>query len=376
MRTPAFMKTIQFRLTLWYSLFLILLLCSLMMGINLVMRHYGALTPGFTPQTTTEIQTWIEAHQGEIGQIIEDLRHYSMIGALIVIVLGTVGGYFLSGMMLRPVDRVSSLAERISYKNLRERLNYKGPNDEIKRLADTFDSMLARLDSAAESQKQFIQDASHELRTPIAIAFTNIEVLEMNNKATKKDYQKLLDILKPSLERMNNINNNLLILSEGTSSKSGWSKVEMVSLITEMVNEVKTSASVANINIEWTPPTSEIAVYGDDMHMKQALFNLIDNAIKYNRSGGSIRLSAHTEDKTAVFEVADTGIGIAAEDLPRIFNRFFRVDKSRSRERGGSGLGLAIVKKIVEEHDGTISADSTLGHGSTIRISLPRYQSI
>ena len=174
--------------------------------------------------------------------------------------LGAVGGYFLSGIMLKPVGLVSSLAERISYKNLRERLDYKGPNDEIKRLADTFDSMLARLDSAAESQKQFIQDASHELRTPIAIALTNIEVLEMNNKATKRDYQKLLDILKPSLERMNDINNNLLLLSEGTPSKSGWSRVEMVSLITEMFNEAKAAASVANINIEWAPPTSEITI--------------------------------------------------------------------------------------------------------------------
>ncbi len=137
-----------------------------------------------------------------------------------------------------------------------------------------------------------------------------------------------------------------------------------------------TAAKVANINIEWAPPTSEITIYGDDMHIKQALFNLIDNAIKYNRSGGSIRLSARTEDKTAVIEVADTGIGIAAEDLPWIFDRFFRVDKSRSRERGGSGLGLAIVKKIIEEHDGTISADSAQGHGSTFRISLPRYQPI
>jgi signal transduction histidine kinase len=198
----------------------------------------------------------------------------------------------------------------------------------------------------------------------------------MNNKATKRDYQKLLDILKLSLERMNNINNNLLILSEGTPSKSGWSRVEMVSLITEMVNEAKTVASVANINIEWAPPASEIAIYGDDMHIKQALFNLIDNAIKYNHSGGSIRLSVRTEDKTAIIEVADTGIGITAEDLPRIFDRFFRVDKSRSRDRGGSGLGLAIVKKIIEAHDGTISADSAPGHGSTFRISLLRYQSI
>ena len=149
---------------------------------------------------------------------MEDVRVYSGIGVLAAIIIGAFAIYFLSGLMLRPMDRVSSLASRISYTRLKERLNYRGPNDEIKRLSDTFDNMLSRLENAVESQKQFVQDASHELRTPIATAITNIEVLEMHDKVTVEDYQKLLKILKLSLDRMNNISNNLLLLSEDVNS--------------------------------------------------------------------------------------------------------------------------------------------------------------
>jgi signal transduction histidine kinase len=273
--------------------------------------------------------------------------------------------------MLTPVDRVSSLASRISHTNLKERIEHRGPEDEVKRLADTFDSMLERLESAFESQKQFVQDASHELRTPIAIAQTNIEVLEMERRATKEDYKQLVGILKQSLQRMNDINNNLLLLSEGTPSQSRWAGVDVISLLSEVYGEIRAEAKATGINLEWQPTDSNLSVRGDVMQLKQAMINLIDNAIKYNRPGGSVKLSTRADGQSVIIEVSDTGIGISAEDLPHVFERFFRVDKSRSRENGGSGLGLAIVKKIVEDHGGTVSTESAVGEGSTFRISLP-----
>jgi signal transduction histidine kinase len=355
MRLPVFMKTIRFRLTLWYVSFLILLVIAPIIGVNVAMWRYLSVLPTSGLQSAADLQSWSQV-------FFQDLRNYSAIGVGIVIVAGAIGGYFLSGIMLKPVNKVSQVAGRISYTNLKERLNYSGPSDEIKRLADTFDNMLARLDSAVDSQKQFIQDASHELRTPIATALTNIEVLEMNSEATMVDYQNLARVLKLSLERMSNISNSLLLLSEDVDSRLKWLKVNIAAVITEVVNEFTMDARREGISLIWHPPVSEVAILGDTFRIKQVIFNLLDNAIKYNRAGGSVSLTTHVEDRS-----------VAADDLPRIFDRFFRVDKSRSRLRGGSGLGLAIVKKIAEDHRGTVSLTSSPGRGSTFRLVLPAY---
>jgi signal transduction histidine kinase len=287
------------------------------------------------------------------------------------LILGVVGGYFLSGFMLQPVTRVSSLASRISHTNLKERIKHNGPDDEVKRLADTFDNMLERLEQAFESQKQFIQDASHELRTPIAIAQTNIEVLEMEEKATPEDYKQLVDVIKLSLKRMNDVNNNLLLLSEGTPAQSRWARVDVVKLLNEVYEETNAEARASSIDLEWQPPESRLFVCGDSMQLKQVMINLVDNAIKYNRSGGMVKLSAQIAADNIIIEVSDTGIGISPEDIDHVFDRFFRVEKSRSRDKGGSGLGLAIVRKIVEDHGGRVSLESKPGEGSTFSVILP-----
>jgi signal transduction histidine kinase len=303
---------------------------------------------------------------------LQDLRNYSLIGVGIVLILGVVGGYFLSGFMLQPVTRVSSLASRISHTNLKERIKHNGPDDEVKRLADTFDNMLERLEQAFESQKQFIQDASHELRTPIAIAQTNIEVLEMEEKATPEDYKQLVDVIKLSLKRMNDVNNNLLLLSEETPAQSRWARVDVVKLLNEVYEETNAEARASSIDLEWQPPESRLFVCGDSMQLKQVMINLVDNAIKYNLPGGMVKLSMQVDGNNIAIKVSDTGIGIPQEDLECVFDRFFRVEKSRSRDKGGSGLGLAIVKKIVEDHGGEVAAESRAGEGSTFSVILPK----
>ena len=372
MRMPAFTKSIHFKLTLWYSAILISLTILLIIGLNIAM-HQASIQPPimisqFAPgeHTPTEIFRLVTANQLNL------LRNYSIIGICCLMILGGVSIYFLSRKMLKPVDRVSSLAARISSTNLKERINYAGPDDEIKRLADTFDGMLGRLENSFESQKQFIQDASHELRTPIAIAQTNIEVLEMDDKVTVKDYERLMNILKMNLERMSTLSEKLLLLSESEQGKANWSTVELVPLLTELATEFKTKAGESGINLELAPIEQSIPVFGDAFRLKQALVNLVDNAIKYNRPGGEVRIYARAEDAQVVVEIKDNGIGISRSDQQRIFERFYRVDKSRSRAQGGSGLGLAIVKKIAEEHGGTVSVESTSGVGSTFRITLPR----
>ena len=373
MKTPSFFKTIRFRLTVWYSMFLVLILAILVIGVNIALVVTRPPIPTGFP-FPGDNQTYQHIVSEERARNMEDLRNYSLIGVVAVLFIGAVGGYFLSGFMLTPVDKVSSIASRISNTNLKERIRYKGPDDELKRLADTFDDMLGRLEEAFESQKRFVQDASHELRTPIAIAQTNIEVLEMEKSATKEDYKALVDILKSSLERMNDVSNSLLLLSEDPRSRAKWVPVDVNSLVGEAYEETRAGATAAGLKLTWKLQEPRPSVTGDTVRLKGAVINLLDNAVKYNKPGGTIDLSVRSENGRVVINVSDTGIGISADDLPYVFERFFRVDKSRSREKGGSGLGLAIVKKIAEDHGGTVSAESNPGTGSTFRIILPEFK--
>ncbi len=364
MKMHAFLRTIRFRLTLWYVSFLMIVVIALLIGLNLRVENISS-TPG-PSGSSSQVQA-----VPQDSSFKNYVRRDSILGAAIALVVGSVGIYFLSGTILKPIDRVTSLAKRSSYSNLKERLNYSGPNDEVKRLADTFDDMLGRLKNAADSQKQFIQDASHELRTPIATALTNIEVLEMNSAVTIEDYQELICVLKLSLDRMSSISNSLQLLSEDSDSMTRLEKVSILEVITNVVSEVEMEARRQGIIINWTPLAAEAVVLGDGFRLRQVIFNLVDNALKYNRPEGSVTITVSSEDRSVIIQVTDTGIGIADEDLPRVFDRFYRVDKSRSRQQGGSGLGLAIVKKVVEELQGTVSVESIPGQGSTFCVQLP-----
>ena len=372
-KLPLFMKTIRFQLALVYSVFLVWILVAMNIGIYTI--YTRSLTDISNLRTLyIDTATWRTMLQEERTESLNKLRNYSILGTGMVLVVGIIGGYLLASRMLRPVDRVSSLASRISDTNLKERIRHSGPDDEIKRLADTFDGMLGRLEHSFELQKQFIQDASHELRTPLAIAQTNIEVLEMEESATKEDYQQLVELLKMSMERINDVSNSLLVLSEGTVLPNHMVPVDMKVLLNEVYEETEVKVRTAGLQYDWCPCYEALSVRGDAMRLKQAVINLLDNAVKYNTEGGVVKMKAWREYDLAIIEVSDTGIGIAAVDLPHIFDRFFRVDKSRSRERGGSGLGLTIVKKIVEDHGGTVSVKSVDGHGSSFRIQLPVWK--
>ena len=372
-KLPLFMKTIRFQLALVYSVFLVWILVVMNIGIYTI--YTRSLTDISNLRTLySDTATWRTMLQEERAESLNKLRNYSILGTGMVLVVGIIGGYLLASRMLRPVDRVSSLASRISDTNLKERIRHSGPDDEIKRLADTFDGMLGRLEHSFELQKQFIQDASHELRTPLAIAQTNIEVLEMEENATKEDYQQLVELLKMSMERINDVSNSLLVLSEGTVLPNQMVRVDMKTLLNEVYEETEVKVRTAGLQYDWYPCEDALSVRGDAMRIKQAVINLLDNAVKYNTAGGVVKMKAWREDELAIIEVSDTGIGIAPVDLPHIFDRFFRVDKSRSRERGGSGLGLTIVKKIVEDHGGTVSVQSANEHGSSFRIQLPIWK--
>ena len=370
MRMPAFTKTIRFRLALWYSVTFLVLYILIIGGINLAVGRSVPSGPPPAPDPNMvqrDMARWEDLRDHQRTLVI-----YSAIGLAAVLVLGSVGSYLLAGRMLKPVDRVSALAGRISHTNLRERIHHQGPDDEVKRLADTFDEMLGRLEEAFESQRRFVQDASHELGTPIAVAHTNIEVLEMQDEKTIKDYEHLTDVLKMSLERMSSVNDSLQLLSQGEQARYHWAPVDVSLIVEEVVSEAASRAMSAGVHLAAQASEAGAWVKGDTMRLKQALMNLVDNAIKYNRPQGSVDVSVYSDETVVTVEVRDTGIGIPQSDLERVFDRFYRVDKSRSRSMGGSGLGLAIVKRIVEDHKGTVTVKSTLGEGSTFKVVLPR----
>jgi len=291
-------------------------------------------------------------------------------------VIGAAGGYLLSGRILKPVDNVASIAARISSTNLKERINHQGPQDEMKHLADTFDDMLARLDGAFEGQKQFIQDASHELKTPIAIALTNIEVMEMDSKATEKDYRHVMEVIKLSLDRLDRLSKKLLLLSVVEQNQPHESVVQINDLLQDISTEFGDIAKAAKLSIDLKPSSEQLPVAGDVFFLREAIGNLVDNAIKYSKPDTAITISAKKDSSQVIIEVRDNGIGIPKHDQQRIFDRFYRVEKSRSRDLGGTGLGLAVVKKIVENHKGTILLQSASGKGSTFTITLPLQQDI
>jgi two-component system, OmpR family, sensor histidine kinase ArlS len=369
-KAPVFIKTVGFRLTLWYIVFFFLLGALLIVGFNLTMEMARSDIP---PRFTDNPGPPMEIAQ-KVGESYRDyLVIYSWISLGCLLLLCGVGGYLLSKRMLKPVDYVSTLATRISTNNLKERINYQGPDDEMKRLADTFDSMLSRLEESFNAQNQFIQDASHELRTPIAIAQTNIDVIEMDKNPSNEDYKQLIEVLKLSTERMSQLSNKLLLLSKNQQQITEYSIIDIVSLVNDILKDIGTYAQKNRVNIVFETASEELQVKGDIFATKQAITNLIDNAIKYNRPDGTVKISARKDGQNAVIIVEDNGIGISEENQKHIFDRFFRVDKSRSRAQGGTGLGLAIVKEIIESHKGTITVKSELDAGSTFTISLPLY---
>ncbi len=362
------LRTFRFRLVAWFVGVTTLLVILMMVGIVSALNLTKEQDP---PPVIVDRQAWEERLAEQREEYMHDLKFYFTIGSAWVLLIGSAGMYVLSKELLKPIDDVTYLASRISHTNLKERINYRGPNDEIKRMADTFDSMLGRIEESFEQQQEFIQNASHELRTPIAIALTNIEVQEMDETPTVEEYRELTQTIKASLERMNAVNNNLLLLSEGNNPKMSFAPVDINTILNELIRETTNTASKSNITISPELSDKPIIINGDIMMLRQCFFNLIENAIKYNKENGTVTVRSYTDAMNASVIVSDNGIGIPKDALPYIFRRFYRVDKSRSRQKGGSGLGLAIVEKIVSLHGGTIHVESELDKGSSFTVILP-----
>jgi heavy metal sensor kinase len=303
------------------------------------------------------------------GAVLLELQSVSLIGLGIVTVLGGAGAYLAAGFALRPVQRVSKAAERISANTLHTRLAVDGPKDEIRELAEAFDTMLGRLERTFDLQGRFVADVAHELRTPLASLRTNLEIVSDDEHATLDDYRIMVATQERALVRLERLVADLLILATGEKPLS-QQEVTLGTLIEEVYSDLKHAADMKGVSF-YLSDEFEVVVHGDGSLLARTFSNLIENAIHYNRPGGTIAITLHRKDSWAVITVADTGVGIAQENLPHVFDRFYRVDSSRARHKGGAGLGLSIVATIVQRHGGHVQVESIPNTGTIFTVLLP-----
>ncbi len=306
-----------------------------------------------------------------IQNLLEHLRTQLLLGLPLVMAVAIAGGYLLIRRALAPVDQIARKAEQITQHNLSERLPVARTADELERLALSLNRMIARLDDAFLNSKRFIADASHELRTPLTVMRGELESLAQDARLAPESRETIGSVLE-EVERLAKIVEGLLAISrlDAGEAQAQWVQFDLAELAMTTADQMSLLAEDKKISIMCSV-ANRVLVQGDRARLKQVIVNLLDNAIKYTPEGGRVDLSIRMENGVAVLEVVDTGPGIPADALPRVFDRFFRVDQVRSRDLGGAGLGLSIVKSICTAHGGQVKAYSTVGEGSRFRVELP-----
>ncbi len=307
----------------------------------------------------------------ELSDALDNLFSIFLILIPIALAVSVGGGWFLAYTSLRPVDEITKTAREISAHNLEKRIPSRAIDDEIGRLTSTFNEMIERLSDSFNQIKQFSIDASHELRTPLTIMRGEVELALRSTKPVE-EYR---DILVSNLEeilRMVSIIENLLTLSKADVNKTEvtFERVNMRNLISELYEDSEVIAMRKDIHVNLSH-NEDVQIVGDNVRLRQLFLNLLDNAIKYTPEHGTVVFSSVRENGFVKVSVKDTGIGIPRDEQAKIFDRFYRVDKARSREMGGSGLGLSIVKWITDLHHGRVEVASSPGKGSTFTVYLP-----
>lgn len=305
-------------------------------------------------------------------KILDKLILISILGISIFLIAAITGGYFLAGKALSPIEKINTTAREISSSSLGQRIEEKNTDDEVGSLIVTLNQLFARLEKAFEREKQFTSDASHELRTPITVIRAQSEKILRRNDL-KEECEETLKIIKKQSDYMGHLIEQLLLLARSDSGKQIIEKEEfdINELVKIVAGEFSAVAENKNIKIITEQSSESISVLADQSMIIQLLLNLIDNAIKYTPKGGEVKIITEKNDGNLIIKIKDTGRGIPEEDQDNIFERFYRVDKSRSRKKGGTGLGLAICEWIVESHEGSINFESSAGIGTTFIIKLP-----
>jgi heavy metal sensor kinase len=289
-----------------------------------------------------------------------------------LVVLASLAGYWLSGRALAPVNAIIRTARGVGVQNLSSRLAVPPASDELRRLSETLNAMLGRIEASVKRITQFTADASHDLRTPVALIRTSAE-LALRRSRTEEEYRETLSRILATSEETTHLIENLLTLAraDAGAAELHFEDLDLVPHLERIAAEAGILAASKGIQVSSELAAGPVRVSADPAAIERLLLIVVENAVKYTPSGGKIALNLSNGAGSARIEVRDSGIGISGKDLPHIFERFYRADQARSRETGGSGLGLAIAHWIVDLHGGLIEAESASGNGSVFRITLP-----
>lgn len=383
---PPIFKSIRFRLSLTYAL-AVFVAGSLLIGgsylwqVNqldepvIVIKGRMQLVHHATGQQFDIVLTDSDPREEVLRALeynaylraVDNLKVSSLValGLLFVVAFGT--GWLLAGWALRPVQRMVTVSRDITATDLSRRIDLPGPADEMKQLADTFDAMLERLQASFEGQRRFVQDASHELRNPLAVARTNLELALTDPDADVEQLRSAGQVAMRSTERMSVLVDDLLEQARSGVPEVTRSDIDLVATVGDIVDDYGPAARARDLSLSMVAPMAPLPLRADAAAVRRAIGNLVSNAVKFAPTGTAISVTVARSDREAVVEVTDQGPGIPQADQRSVFERFWRGDTSTA----GTGLGLSIVQQIAERHGGSVSVNSIEGTGSTFVLRLP-----
>jgi len=326
----------------------------------------------FKAADRTQFLIEVAAPYNQIEAVLRGLLLTFALGLPLIVAVAIGGGYLLMRRALRPVDEIRQKAAQITSRNLSERLPVVHTGDELERLATDLNHMIERLEESFQQINRFSADASHELRTPLTVLQGELEAMAEKEHSLPAEVRETIGSALEETQRLAKIVESLLAISrlEAGEARVGPVRLDFAELVRTTADQMRLLAEEKHISLN-CDGTKPVQVEADPARLKQVVVNLLDNAIKYTPERGSVIATVNSQDSRAVLEVADSGLGISASDLPHIFDRFYRADKARSRQMGGAGLGLSIVRSICSAHGGQVTVTSTEGHGSRFRIELP-----
>ena len=321
---------------------------------------------------TTPYAIQVGAITDDAASALAGFRLLLLIAAPCFVVAACAGAYWISRRALAPVDQITNAAQRISIENLQQRLAVPQSHDELQRLSETLNQMFSRLEDSVRRLAQFTADASHELRAPVSVIRTTAEIAVRRERSAAEYRQALQEILAEA-EQTSSVVEDLMLLARDDSGKAALNRepADLAAIMRGASDAGERLARTRGIEFSTHLSAGPLPINADSESLRRALLILMDNAVKYTAPGGWVKVEAGRENGDGLVSVSDNGIGIAREDLPHIFNRFWRADRARSRDSGGAGLGLAIARAIAVRHGGTIDVDSEPGKGSIFRLRVP-----
>jgi len=368
-----FFKSLKFKMSLLYSGILLVLCVGFFLVMNIFVVDYmqkdvgaprlvGFNNAGFFANLNDEkIELLKESRQNDLANI----RLISMYTMIPFIILSFGGGYLIADNSLKPLEKLKEEMKKKSTKNLGEKIEFEDKGDEISEVIQSFNDMSEQLGRSFEAQKEFVENASHELKTPLAVIQANVDSILADSKIPQKDLFNMLDDSKKSIIFMNKLTEDLLLLSL-VDVDFEKKELNLRNLLDDAVTDAKKLVDGKEFGISFNDG-HDIKVLGNDVLLKRAFQNLIENSIKYSQ-GKNLNIDLKRNKREILITFKDDGVGVPKEKQGRIFDRFYRVDKSRSRKTGGSGLGLAITKEIIEKHNGSIHYVD--GNGATFEVRL------